>query len=132
MATRILIVDDHPDLRELMTRMLVSRGFEVETVTQGATALLAASTSHPDVIFLDVMMPDVDGLTVLEQLKGNPATAAIPVVVMTAQMRERIRHQALLAGAARFIGKPLTLGELISTIKAVLAEARAEAAKPSA
>jgi DNA-binding response OmpR family regulator len=129
MATRILIVDDHPDLRDLMSRMLSAKGFMVDVVTQGADALPTALAHPPDVIFLDVMMPDMDGLSVLNQLKADPVAAVIPVVMMTAQIRERVRYQALTGGAARFLGKPIPLGEMLSTIKAVLAEAQSDGAR---
>ncbi len=120
MSARVLVVDDHGATRELMTVMLSHLGFEVEAVSTGAAAFASVAASPPDVILLDVMMPDMDGFTVLTRLKDDPRTAGIPVIVLTAKVQEQVRSDARALGAAHYIGKPVTRDELVNGIRSVL------------
>ena len=99
---QVLVVDDHEDARRLIRRILQSKGdFRLREAETGAAALAMASEDPPDAIVLDLMMPEMDGFEVLERLRGNPQTASIPVVVVTAKSltgAERRRLEDLLAG----------------------------------
>lgn len=119
-SVRVLVVDDHDETRELITLMLARRGFTILATNRGASALAAAVDERPDVILLDVMMPEMDGFTVLRRLKGDARTAAIPVIVVTAKVQEQVRSDAYTIGADYWIGKPFTRDELVAGIRAVL------------
>ena len=119
-GVRVLIVDDHDETRELMTIVLTRSGYEVQAVNSGQLALEAALRLKPDVILLDVMMPEMDGFTVLTRLKDDPRTAPIPVIVVTAKVQQQVRADAIASGAAGYIGKPVSRDELLAGIRAAL------------
>src|SRR3954454_12229976 len=111
---RILVVDDEPDI-QLLTRINLERdGHEVLTASDGGDALSAVSDSPPDLIVLDVMMPEVDGWTVLTELKSRHGDAAseIPVILLTALGSPLARAKGGIEGAVRYLTKPIDLDEL--------------------
>jgi len=114
----ILVVDDDPTVRELMQRYLEKEGFEVVTAANGLEALARARESRPAAITLDVMMPDVDGWTVLAAIKGDPALAGIPVVLATI-VDDRQRGYAL--GATEYLVKPIDRERLARVLRSYLA-----------
>ncbi|BAY25746.1 response regulator receiver protein [Calothrix sp. NIES-2100] len=120
MSRKILIVDDEEDVRAIATLGLeMSAGWNVFTAQSGAEALNQAAIHQPDVILLDMMMPDMDGRTTLQQLKTNPATSNIPVILVTAKVQQSDKESfADLKVAAVFAKpfRPLRIAEEISKV----------------
>jgi len=111
----ILVVDDEKAIRELLCRVLVIGGYEVEAAADGYEALERVSTRRPDLILLDLMMPVLDGWTVLDRLRDMPD--APPVVVVSAYLD---RGRAVAAGASGYINKPFRSAELLEACGRVL------------
>jgi DNA-binding response OmpR family regulator len=120
MTERILVVDDDPDILQFVQMNLELDGFEVELAGGGREALEKAAAAPPDLMLLDVMMPEIDGLTVLRRMRSDPPTANIPVIVLTARSLAEDRVKGLDLGADDYITKPFDLEELISRIRTVL------------
>jgi two-component system response regulator MprA len=114
---RILVVDDDPPLRRMLERTLAAEGFDVASAADGGAALVAAERSAPDVIVLDVAMPDLDGLAVCRRLrsKGLPT----PILMLTARDAVPDRVAGLEAGADDYLVKPFAVQELIARIRAL-------------
>ena len=107
MSKRVLVVDDEDDIREVAaTTLELIGGFEVTTAASGAEALERVKEAHPDAIVLDVMMPGMDGPTTLEHLRADVATAAIPVVFLTAKVQPNDRSRFADLDVSGFIPKP--------------------------
>ncbi|NDB76606.1 MAG: response regulator, partial [Verrucomicrobia bacterium] len=128
---KILVVDDEPDAVELVEFNLKSAGFEVVTAADGTAALKKARASLPDLIVLDVMLPEVDGLEVCKLLRRDAATAGIPIIMLTAKAAEIDRVLGLELGADDYVTKPFSPRELVLRIKGLLrrretTEAKAE------
>ncbi|MBV1856266.1 response regulator [Catellatospora tritici] len=114
--TKILIVDDEPQILRALRINLRARGYEVELVADGAAALRAASSYHPDVVVLDLGLPDMDGVDVIRGLRGWSAT---PIVVLSGRTGSEDKVQALDAGADDYVTKPFGVDELLARIRAV-------------
>jgi len=112
----VLVVDDDPDQLALLSRMISAEGMRAETVPDGYAALTQVTRAPPDLILLDVLLPDIDGFAVCEQLKGDPATAMIPVVLVTALEDKASRLRGIRAGADDFLSKPVRREELIARV----------------
>ncbi len=118
--TTILIVDDEPAILALMNKMLASR-YHVRAANSGARALIVVGTEpRPDLILLDVLMPELDGYSVLSQLKENPATRDIPVIFVTAMEAEKDEATGLELGAVDYISKPINPAILLARVKTQL------------
>jgi two-component system chemotaxis response regulator CheY len=113
---RVLIVDDSHDLRYLFARVLQGEGFRVYQASSGREALECVRRIRPDVILTDVMMPEMDGIELIRQLREMPATAAIPVVVMTAAATDEVKRDARGLGAVGVLEKPLNSQRLLAQI----------------
>jgi len=124
MKDRILVVDDDPDILQFVEMNLDMEGFDTQTAESGRIALEVARERPPDLILLDVMMPELDGLTVLRRLRSSPATASIPVVLLTAKALAEDRVRGLDLGADDYITKPFDIEELLARVKAVLRRAQ--------
>ena len=122
---RILIVDDEPLNVDYLEQELDGLGFETETAANGVEALERVAASPPDLVLLDVMMPGMDGISVLRILKGDPETRLVPVVLMTALNAVEDRVQGIEAGADDFLSKPVDERELLARIRTALATKRA-------
>ncbi len=120
----VLIVDDERDILELVKYNLQKEGYQVLTAENGKEAL-TLSERRPSLILLDVMMPAMNGLEVLKQLKSKPSTAAIPVVFLTAKGSELDEVIGLELGADDYIVKPISIPKLIARVKAVLRKSEA-------
>ena len=118
--TRILVVDDEPALARGLRVNLEARGYEVDVATDGAAALATASAKPPDVVILDLGLPDLDGVEVIVGLR---AWGSMPIVVLSAREQEPAKIAALDAGADDYVTKPFGMGELLARIRA--AERRA-------
>ncbi len=117
---RILVVDDDPNLLQMVKLMLQRVEHEVEIASSGEKGIVLAAQWQPDLIVLDLMMPDVSGYDVLRKLRADPLTARIPVIVLTARSQPMDKHTALQAGANAFLSKPVTAKELTERVDAVL------------
>ncbi len=115
-SPRILVVDDNEAGQLLVCSVLQLQGFRVESAGSAAEVLERLSAHRPDLILMDVQLPGQDGLALTRQLKEDPATAAIPIVALTAHAMPGDREQALAAGCVGYISKPIdtrTLGDQI-------------------
>jgi two-component system cell cycle response regulator len=120
MTARILVVDDIPANVKLLEARLLAEYFDVLTADDGYKALAICDSTHVDLILLDIMMPGIDGFEVCERLKGNPRTAHIPVVMVTALDQPSDRVRGLKAGADDFLTKPVNDLQLISRVKSLV------------
>jgi two-component system, OmpR family, response regulator len=119
---RLLVVDDEAMILELLSGSLRFAGFEVVTAASGAEAVRAASSSRPDLVLLDVMMPDGDGFEVVRRLRSSGPD--IPVIFLTARDEVPDRVNGLALGADDYIAKPFSLDEVLARIRAVLKRTR--------
>jgi sigma-B regulation protein RsbU (phosphoserine phosphatase) len=124
MADKILVVDDEFDILELMELNLTADGFEVITASSGREALAKAKQQAPDLILLDLMMPQMDGYEVMNRLKADKMLAKIPVIMLTALSQVDDKIEGLSAGADDYITKPFDLKEITARIKVVLKRTR--------
>ena len=120
MAHRVLIVDDEPHMLRLTELSLKKGGFEILIGRNGREALEIAVRERPDLIVMDVVMPELDGLTALRQLKENPDTTAIPVIMLTMRGQALARQEAEKSGAAIYITKPYSPSQLLAEAKRIL------------
>lgn len=120
MDAKILIVEDERDIVDLLRYNLQEAGFETDAVRNGADALHRAVENPPDLILLDLMLPEVDGLIVCRLLKNDPRTKNIPIVMVTAKTEERDRVAGLELGADDYITKPFSPREVVLRVSAVL------------
>jgi DNA-binding response OmpR family regulator len=118
--TKILVVDDEPDTVELITFNLRNAGYDVISASDGAEALRKARAQNPSLIILDLMLPEVDGLEVNKLLRGDSATAHIPVMMLTAKAGEVDRILGLELGAKDYVTKPFSPRELILRVRNIL------------
>ena len=116
----ILVVDDEKDILNLITHQLEKAGFKVIPASDGTTALSMARKSHPDLILLDLLLPDLEGTEVQKLLKQDPETKDIPVIMVTAKGEEVDKIVGLELGADDYITKPFSVRELVLRVKAVL------------
>lgn len=120
----VLVVDDEREILELVKYNLEREGYLVTVVTSGEDALAATRRKMPDVVVLDLMLPGVDGLEVCRRLKADPATRAIPIVMLTAKGSEADIVTGLELGAADYVTKPFSPRVLTARIRAVLRRAQ--------
>lgn len=130
MRKKILVVEDDPDLVELLSFNLKQAGFAVGTAMNGIEALKKARSVCPDIILLDLMLPEMDGFAVCEVLRHDPATATIPVIMITAVSSALARLAGLEAGANDYITKPFNLKHVLSRVTALLAARPVGSAPP--
>jgi signal transduction histidine kinase len=121
--TRILLADDNADMREYLRRLL-SREWTVEAVADGASALAAAYTRPPDLVLTDIMMPGIDGLRLLQELRSDPRTRLIPVILLSARSGEEALVEGLSAGADDYLIKPFSARELLARVRTHVETAR--------
>lgn len=114
----LLVVDDEPNIRDLLASSLRFAGFDVSTAEDGAGAFHLATTEHPDLIVLDVMLPDMDGFTVTRRIRD--AGLRMPVLFLTARDDMRDKIQGLTVGGDDYVTKPFGLEEVVARIRAIL------------
>jgi DNA-binding response OmpR family regulator len=130
MKPKILVVDDEPDAVELIEFNLKSAGYDVVTATDGEEALKKARSVLPQVIVLDLMLPEVDGLEVCKILRRDPRTAGIPIIMVTAKAAEIDRVLGLELGADDYVTKPFSPRELVLRVKRLLRTGQGAEDKP--
>jgi signal transduction histidine kinase len=125
-GARVLLVDDNADMRDYMRRLLGER-WQVETASDGVEGLAAAFRDPPDLVLADVMMPGLDGFGLLRELRADPRTRTVPVVMVSARAGEEARVEGLEAGADDYLIKPFSARELIARVGTQLAMGRLRA-----
>ena len=125
---RLLVVEDEPNILELLSASLRYAGFEVLTAAAGTEAVQSAQRHRPDLIVLDVMLPDMDGFDVIRRLRGGGAR--IPVVFLTARDSTEDKIRGLTLGGDDYVTKPFSLEEVIARIRAVLRRTRGDGSEP--
>ena len=123
--TRVLVVDDDPEIVTFLATLLELEGIESQVVTSAAAALEKLRHGLPNLVLLDIAMPDRDGLDLCRELKKDPRTRDVPVFVVSARPGKDVVERALAAGAEEFIRKPFENQELIARIRDRLASAHA-------
>ena len=123
MKKKILVVDDEDDILNFLELVLGEKGFDVVTASGGQEALTRAQLEHPDLVLLDIMMPQMDGWEVLKLLRVDEETSEIPVAMLSARTEARDRVQGLQEGAIDYICKPFSLQELLGKIEAIFQNA---------
>ena len=122
---QILVVEDEPDIRDLVVLHLTREGFRCRTAGNGVEALREARATRPDLVVLDLMLPGMDGLEVCRRLRAEPATAGVPIIMLTAKADEVDRVVGLELGADDYVAKPFSPKELVARVRAVLRRSRA-------
>ena len=130
MKQKVLVVDDEPDALELIAFNLKGAGLDVVTASDGAEALKKATQQSPDLIVLDVMLPEVDGLEVCKVLRRDPKSAGIPILMLTAKAAELDRVLGLELGADDYVTKPFSPRELVLRVKRLLRGAQPSETTP--
>ncbi len=128
MQKKILVVDDEPDIVELIAFNLEAEGYAVITATSGLEALNRARAVLPDLIVLDLMLPEMDGLAVCEILHRLPSTALIPIIMLTAWKTELSRMIGLQTGAEEYMTKPFSPRDLVVRVNETLRSREARVA----
>lgn len=124
-ATRVLVVEDDPSVRGLLHTLLSAEGYEVATASDGLAGLVKATASKPALVLLDLMMPDLGGVRVLEELHDDPELADIPVIVVTGKV-DAVPGMRQLLGDDNVFVKPFAVAELLLRVGAVTGGPEAE------
>jgi DNA-binding response OmpR family regulator len=127
---KILVVDDEPEAVELLEFNLKKAGFDVITAADGAQAIRQARSGFPNLVVLDLMLPEIDGLEVCKMLRRDPATARIPIIMLTAKAAEVDRIVGLELGADDYVTKPFSPRELVLRVNKVMRRGQLEPAEP--
>lgn len=128
--TTILVADDDTDIRDLVVFKLEQAGYDVVPVGDGLAALEGVRRYGPDLCVLDLMMPGLSGLDVCAELRRDPATSALPVIMLTAKAQEADVTAGFATGADDYVVKPFSPRELLSRVQAVLARSAPSASRP--
>lgn len=120
MAQHILAVDDEPQILRIVQVNLEKAGYQVSTASNGREALEAVRAKHPDLVIMDVTMPEMNGLDALKALKADEATASVPVVMLTANAEDEDVMTGWQNGAHAYLNKPLNVRELLNFIQSIL------------
>jgi CheY-like chemotaxis protein len=126
MSALVLVVDDNEDNLQIMSRILLGRGFEVRTARDGKSALRSLEQQLPDVVLLDIMMPEMDGIEVLDRIRANPQSASLPVILVTGKGQDDDVLAGYKYGADYYITKPFTPRQLLHGIGLVLGDEQPE------
>ena len=124
MPGRVLAVDDDPVIQRLLQVNLEMEGFDVELAADGAEALERMRASAPDLVLLDVMMPELDGWAVCEAMKADPSLADVPVIFLSARAQDVDIERGTELGAAAYITKPFDPIDLVALVEELIAERR--------
>ncbi|MCS7078897.1 MAG: response regulator [Chloracidobacterium sp.] len=122
--TRVLVVEDNADSREILTFELEAEGFEVYAVGDGLSAVEAAAAFRPDVIVMDISLPTVDGLEATRRIKAQPALATVPVLALTAHAMTGDEARFRAAGCDQYLAKPANPEDVLQVIRQLLEQAQ--------
>jgi DNA-binding response OmpR family regulator len=114
-ATKVLVVEDDPSVRGLLQTLLSAEGYDVVTASDGLAGLVKATSSHPALVLLDLMMPDLGGVRVLEEMRDDPDLTDVPVIVVTGKVDAVPSMRALLGDDNVFL-KPFAVSELLARV----------------
>ncbi len=128
--SKVLIVEDEANIRQLVKYNLEKESYQVIEAEDGLQGLRLAKAEKPDLVLLDLMLPQMDGLEVCRSLKGNQATAAVPIIMLTAKSEEIDKVIGLELGADDYMTKPFSPRELVARVKAVLRRSQKETSLP--
>ena len=117
MAGRVLLIEDEPNIIEAIRFILSRDGWRVDTHSDGATAVAAVGRRRPDVVILDVMLPNRSGFDILRDLRGDPETADLPVLMLTARGQKADRERAERCGVSRLMSKPFSTAEVLGSVR---------------
>ncbi|MGM0984057.1 MAG: response regulator transcription factor [Pseudomonadota bacterium] len=120
--SKVLVVDDEANIVLSLEFLMQQAGFQVDTAEDGESALACIEASPPDLVLLDISLPGISGFDVLERLRGDPAHAKLPIIMLTAHGREVEREKGLALGADDYITKPFSTQALVDKVKTLLAE----------
>jgi two-component system cell cycle response regulator DivK len=123
MAVKILYIEDNPQNMRLVRKMLAGGGYEMLEACDGLSGLCIAAREKPDLILMDINLPDIDGMEATARLRSDPELAPIPVIALTANAMHGDRERFIAAGCDGYIAKPVTRTELLSAVAQYLAEA---------
>jgi two-component system cell cycle response regulator DivK len=121
MTKRILVVDDHEDNRQILRVLLASAGYVMIEAQNGEAALAAALSERPDLILMDIQLPDLDGYEVTRRIKSNPRSHDVPIIAVTSYALSDDERKALAAGCIAYVAKPYSPMQLLAKIKKYLA-----------
>jgi DNA-binding response OmpR family regulator len=122
-VARVLVVEDDPDIAQLVAHYLEKAGFTATITSSGRDALASIAARPPDILVLDLMLPQVDGLEICRVVRSNSATAGVPIIMLTARAEESDRIVGLEIGADDYLAKPFSPGELVARVRALLRRA---------
>lgn len=131
MGKKILVIEDERDIGDLVTHYLEKEGYRVMALRDGAKGLKQIKTEPPDLLILDLMLPEMDGLEICRQVRSDLRTAALPVIMLTAKGEETDRVVGLEMGADDYISKPFSPKELVARVKALFRRAERREAAPA-
>ena len=114
-AVCVLVVEDDPSVRELLQTLLSAEGYQVATASDGLAGLVEASSQPPALVLLDLMMPDLGGIRVLEEMREDPELAQVPVIVVTGKL-DAIESMREMLGEDNVFLKPFAVGELLARV----------------
>lgn len=117
---KILVVDDEPDVTDLVAYNLKAKGFHVETLNDATASIAKARAFNPDLVILDIMMPDLSGIQVCRILRADPKLARVPIIFLTAKAEPHDRIEGLESGADDYLGKPFSPKELVLRVESIL------------
>ncbi len=120
MRQHILLIEDEPNIVEAITFILLRDGWQVDAHSDGATAMVAIRDTKPDAIILDVMLPNKSGFDILGELRADPKTSDLPVMILTARGQTKDRERAMDLGADAFMTKPFSNSEVLEGIHALV------------
>jgi DNA-binding response OmpR family regulator len=120
MSKKILMIEDEQDIRDLVVHYLTKDGYKVEVASDGAKGLGLARTQKPDLVILDLMLPELDGLEVRKKLRADSKTTNVPIIMLTAKGEETDKVVGLELGADDYLTKPFSPKELMARVKALL------------
>lgn len=121
MSGHVLLIEDEPNIIEAIRFILLREGWRVDTHSNGVDAVEAVRHRAPDVVILDVMLPGKSGYDILRELRDDPETADLPVLMLTARGQNKDREMAERAGASRFMTKPFSNAEVLDAVRALRA-----------
>ena len=115
-TTRVLVVEDDPSVRGLLNTLLAAEGYDVVTASDGLAGLVKATSTHPQLVLLDLMMPDLGGVRVLQEMRDDPELSSIPVIVVTGKV-DAVPGMRDLLGEDNVFLKPFAVAELLSRVE---------------